>query len=111
MISVGGFSVTSTFGNDLALRKQGNNILVNNHRIEKADSLAYNGLVHILDGVLLTADELHDEDTVSERLVGGPNAMSKSARDATSGSSHCFFTWHVVHGLAVMPVLFSQLLV
>ena len=115
-IPIGDSTVTSLFENVLAVRKQGNDIRVNSHRIQTADLLAYNGLVHVIDGVLLTTtDEMNGEGTVSERL-GGPTAMSskenKSAHGASSsGSSKNYAcTWDFAWTFSAVTLLVSQLL-
>ena len=74
LVPVGESSVTSLFGNELTFRKQGSQIRVGGNRIVSGDMLAYNGILHMIDGVLL-ATPIASVETVFE-LLSGPNAVA-----------------------------------
>lgn len=61
LIPVGESSVTSLFGNEMTVTKQGSQIRVEGNMIISADMLAYNGILHMIDGVLLTGPITTDE--------------------------------------------------
>ena len=103
---------TSLYGNDLAISKQGNNMQVNGHRIETADLLAYNGLVHIINGVLLTTTDVGGGGNTVSELIGAPNAVTsteKAAQDTSSGFNP-MCTRNLAYNMALVSLLVSCLL-
>ena len=112
LIPVGNSVLTSLYGNDLAISKQGNNMQVNGHRIETADLLAYNGLVHIINGVLLTTTNVGGGGNTVSELIGAPNAVTsteKAAQDTSSGFNP-MCTRNLAYNMALVSVLVSCLL-
>ena len=78
VLTLDGQSVTTVGGADIAITIDGNTVMVNDATVVTADIAASNGVIHVIDTVLLPpAPESEDADALDEPEAPGAEEMSE----------------------------------
>lgn len=82
-----GASLTTVQGEDITLSLMGRTVMVNGESVVAADILANNGIVHVIDGVLLPTEATTSVTTMSALVTGDQSTLSLLGSEESSSSS------------------------